>query len=521
LQDEIVCLLFHAIVGTSRLPLTSVESALPGFSLGEIGYFHRQSLESAARASGPMRSPEQLIERCLGELQTPLEKAKLIELLLRTSTFDQLDDVARYLALRWDGLGWPRSGLMPLYRNMFNDVTLSPYTDFVKNALGFLEILSALDRLSKEEIVDFLSFLLRQTARHLTAYDLFAFHHRGANYPDALLLDEVLRAYLKKIENLPEQFVPAEADEDHTATRKRIRRRALRQGLLMWRTYQGLAVPEWPTSLGENARILPAPFDRVPEEQILEPRARTKRLFTGKDLSLDPLPVRGVISSSLADLECLEEFQELGTAIYLDRPLGYSLPTGEPDQTPLLSYELFSRSVAEARLRLLDTLGDSSRTSTDLSGMKLPNSGLPLRPEAGGQKAGVVAIEDAAKIAKDFMVLRTTRASARQFLDLFDFASLGKRFDLAFLDATQPMLIIRANAIELREPSVIAVFDAQLRRRLELEADPSKGYETRGGIQLPVNGLRVLRVWTIDPSDGERREHNLQQEQIVVYARRP
>ena len=515
LQNEIVCLLFHAIVGTSRLPLTSVESALPGFSLGEIGYVHRPSLDGAARASGPMRSPEQLIERCLGRLQTSPETAKLIELLLRTSTSEQVGDVARHFALRWERLGWPRSRFMALYRSMFNDVALSPYADFVKNALGFLEILSALDRLRKEEVIDFLSYLLRQTARHLTAYDLFTFHHRGANYPDALLLDEVLRAYLKKIENLPEQFLPAEADEDHAATRKRIRRRALRQGLLMWRTYQGLAVPEWPTSPGENNRILPAPFERVPEEQIVEPRARTKRLFMGRNLPLDPLPVRGVISSSLADLKYPEEFQELGTAIYLDRPLGYSLPAGEPDQTPLLSYELFSRSLAENRLRLLERELCGAKID-DLHGMRLLNSGLPLRVEAGSQRAGVVAIEDAAKIAKDFMVLRTTRESARSFLHLFDFGSLAKRFDLGFLDAEQPMLIIRANAIERREPTVLVIFDAQLRRRLEIEVDPSKGYRTSGGIQLPVAGLRVLRVWTADPTNGELRECGLEHEPALA-----
>src|SRR5438128_1161102 len=36
LRDELICLLFHAVVGLSRLPLTSIESPLPAFSLGEL-----------------------------------------------------------------------------------------------------------------------------------------------------------------------------------------------------------------------------------------------------------------------------------------------------------------------------------------------------------------------------------------------------------------------------------------------------------------------------------------------------
>ena len=50
-------------------------------------------------------------------------------------------------------------------------------------------------------------WLLRQLGRHLTAYDLVTFHHRGANYPDALLLDDLLRRYLLRIERTPELFV--------------------------------------------------------------------------------------------------------------------------------------------------------------------------------------------------------------------------------------------------------------------------------------------------------------------------
>src|SRR5205807_5936218 len=40
LLDELVCRVFHAVVGASRLPLTSAEVPLPAFSLGRLAYFY-------------------------------------------------------------------------------------------------------------------------------------------------------------------------------------------------------------------------------------------------------------------------------------------------------------------------------------------------------------------------------------------------------------------------------------------------------------------------------------------------
>src|SRR5262245_43301361 len=39
--DELACLLCQAVVGTSRLPLTSLEAPLPAFALGQLGYVYR------------------------------------------------------------------------------------------------------------------------------------------------------------------------------------------------------------------------------------------------------------------------------------------------------------------------------------------------------------------------------------------------------------------------------------------------------------------------------------------------
>src|SRR5262249_35041333 len=156
------------------------------------------------------------------------------------------------------------------FRALFAEVALSPYTDFVEKTLAFLQLLLERDYFSPADLVDFLSYLLRQLGRHLTAYDLVTFHHFGANYPDALLLDAVLKWYLELIEQHPTLFTSPRSAE---AVEKppRLRRRALRQGWLLRRTYEGHPVPDAPTSPGENARAWPPPHERVPEEQITNP----------------------------------------------------------------------------------------------------------------------------------------------------------------------------------------------------------------------------------------------------------
>src|SRR5258708_27153959 len=112
-----------------------------------------------------------------------------------------------------------------------------------------------------------------------------------------MLLDAALKAYLKMAVAMPALFLPANTDDE----RKRIRRRALRQGWLLRRFYEGLPVPDAPTSPGENLRILPPPHQRVPDEQILHIEKRTRRLYDG-----DPLPLgaeaRALLRQSFTDL---------------------------------------------------------------------------------------------------------------------------------------------------------------------------------------------------------------------------
>src|SRR5262249_45958557 len=147
-----------------------------------------------------------------------------------------------------------------------------------------MECLESQGAFRTEDMADCLGFLLRQLGRHLTAYDLVTFHHKGANYPDALMLDALLKSFLRVVERKPELFTRESTDLPRESNGKRYRRSALRQAWLLRRQYEGHLVPDAPTSPGENSRVLPPPHIRVLDEQILNPSRRTKRLYDGDPL---------------------------------------------------------------------------------------------------------------------------------------------------------------------------------------------------------------------------------------------
>ncbi|MCI0460828.1 MAG: hypothetical protein L0Z62_28095 [Gemmataceae bacterium] len=499
LLDELAGRLFQAVVGTSRLPLTSVEAPLPAFTLGQLAYFHRPG---ATAADPPMRSWRDLLAGALHEALSSSEPAKLLEMLLRCVSASDLPEAVERFVARWREIGRGVGALPALLRGLFNDVSLSPWTDFVDRALRFVELLVEQGYLTVEAQVDFLGYLLRQIGRHLTAYDLVTFHHFGANYPDALLLDAVLKTYLHLIERHPTLF--------EGEGRARVRRRALRQGWLLRRRYEGHLVPDAPTSPGENARVLPPPHTRVPEEQITMPHRRRRRLYDG-----DPLPGHvgeqgwRVLSQSIDDLRHPEELLELGMGVFIDRPLGVFKAPAEPDQTLLLSYEAFSRSLAECRLQQLAQDGALSGVLTWASGGCEPPGaaagiggftpparlrdgalvrGLAL-DSVGSDRRPVVQLADARKAADDFVILRTLPRAVKEFLRQYDLASLLPREALDFLTSGEPVLIVRG----LPRPGglpLLVVYDAQMRPRLELEVDGRQGYVSRGGVEYPRAGLR-------------------------------
>jgi hypothetical protein len=255
----------------------------------------------------------------------------------------------------------------------------------------------------------------------------------------------------------------------------------------------------------------------VPEEQILYPHKRPKRLFAGDLLENGlPEPARTVLRQSIQDLGHPQELRELGLAIFLDRPFDAGKAPQEPDQTLLFSYLAFSRSIAGQRLQsLAGDLGlipdraayEAYRRALDL----LPVLGIPANAVAGTSRRGCISLADARKAAEDFLVLCTTAHSTRDFLKLYAFGPLLQRFSLNDLQGSAPVLIVRT------APAGLAFYAGQLRKRLELDFDPRSGYAARGGIEYPLSPLRVLRVW--EERDGELREFDLTAEPILLAPR--
>jgi hypothetical protein len=503
LRDELICQLFHAVVGR-RLPLSSVEAPLPDFSFGRLFYCYR----GRTPVGGPIHSVAQVPSGMLSAELCCSEQARLLEALLRAASRENLPSAVQAFMLRWRALGHTRAGdLIALLRTLFNEVSLSPYTDFAEHVLGFLPCLQQ-DRDLPAEI-DFKVYLVRQLCRHLTAYDLVTFHHRGANYPDALLLDRLLKDLLASAQREPQVQLDAPDDSQDMRRLKRLRRRALRQGWLVRRSYEDHPVPDLPTSPGENSRVLPPSHPRVPEEQILQTGKRTRRLYAG-----DPLtnyltgPAEEVLRQSAADLSHPEERRELGAALFLDRPFGGGKAPAEPDGTLLLASVASSRTIAEGRLRALarDTRMSEEEVERVRQGLEVP--GLPLDAVGPAVKPATVSLADARRAATDFVFLRTMPGSVSALLAQFDFASLAARLDLDFLLGGRPVLLARA----VDGPGLV-VYDEELRPRLELAGRLAGGYFWRAGQEYPAAGLQVVRVWEGGVQRASRAE------EIVVRPR--
>jgi hypothetical protein len=455
LREAVASWLFRAVVGLSRLPLTSVEAPLPGFSLGELAYFYKNKE---------------------GRQET---RARWLEFTLRSVPAEDIGESAATSVRLWRESGMGAAGGLGLLRAVFNDAALSPYTDFVDKTLAFLRHLVILQCITAEQHVDFIGRLLRQLARHLTAYDLFTFHHRGANYPDALLLDAAVKEYLQLLEQHTSLFV----GDDRAA---RIRRRALRQAWLHRRRYEGHLVPDAPTSPGENMRVLPPPHVRVPEEQIVNPGKRTRRLYRD-----DPLPDQvgpqglRILQQCGRDLQRDAEARELGMALFIERPLGTVKFPGEPDLSPLLAHEAYSQSLAErglmelAREPLLRVSADDVARSRQVLYQARPVDGLqasllPAEPQC------VVSLADATRAASDFVILRTLPGSVQAFCDRPDVAAVLQRQGINL--AEQACWLVVGNVTSAGTPGVL-IRDAAGNHVLQLEVDASQNVKLFGDVK--------------------------------------
>jgi hypothetical protein len=416
---------------------------------------------------------------------------------------------------RWSQRQHTSADLPGLLRTMFNQVSLSPYTDLVPKTLAFLHALEANHIFHGEQVLDFLSFLLRHIGRHLTAFDLVTFHHRGANYPDALLLDDVLKGYLACLYLWPERFLDAADENESVRRQKRIRRRALRQGWLLRRRYEGHAVPDLPTSPGENMRVLPPSHPRVPEEQITQPARRSRQLYADDPLlpRLHVGRIAEVLRQSFLDLENADEWRELGLGVFLDRPLGVGKAATEPDSTLLLSAEAFSISIAQQRvLAMADDLGIPSEDAIVQRLLaRPPLAGLPLDAIGGPVRPGTISLADARRASSDFVFLRSTPSSVKAFLMQFDFTPLAQRFSIDDLLQGEKLLIARSGAND-----ELAIYDVQSRPRIELEVATEAGFQSWAGQEYPANGLRVLSVSVPATDSGQLQTHNLRNELLLL-----
>lgn len=460
LAEELRLALTRAVSG-SPLPLTPPEAPHPLFSVGR--WFLCPRAEDAA---APADSADELLGRFLAPAHAVGEAGRVVEAWLRALP-DDAPPPAATLARQAAAAGMTPADLLAVLRRLFLDVSLSPWTGFARRTLDVLTGLEEGGIVTPEQAIDFLGWLLRLLGRHLTAYDLVTFHHRGANYPDALLLDLVLGDYLVRLERHPERFAGAPG---------RLRRRALRQAYVVRRRYEGHLVPDVPTSPGEYQRVYPGGPSRPPEEQILQPLRRRRRLYDETPLLLGAA-ARAALAASLADLDHPAERLELGAAVFLDRPFGGGKGPVEPDATPLLCSLAHSRYIAERRLRQLaaDVGGGAAVEELELPGLALDAIGPPVRP-------GTVSLADAARAGPDFVFRHTLPGSL---------AALARRIDVmpvAWLTSDRVLL-----ARSPRGPG-LTVYDRAWRPRLELQPCLQAGYVLRGGVEVPAAGLRATHL---------------------------
>ncbi len=520
LNAELATYVFLAMIGANRLPITSIESPLPAFSLGEFSYLPRLK-----GPTGAWTDPVAFLSAALDDERPLVEQAKALETALRATSTDQLPALVaaleRHKVRRQSGLDW----LAGLFRAVFNNVALSPYTEFANRMLAVLSELASPERLGAAVVGDVFSFMLRHLCRHLTAFDLTLFHNFGANYPDALFLDALLKAYLPSIESNAELWLVHTDDTAAIVRLKRRRRRGLRQACLLRQQYEGHRVPDAPTSLGENRRVLPALFVRVPEEQITQVAKRHRRLFQG-DLLVRVLTEMGrnALDESVADLQCPFELRELGMAQFLDRPLGIVKEPGAVDHTPLLCYEAFSRSIAQRRLARMRAAGWITTEQHDhyLAALsELPVLGVAAADVMVVERPGVVSLADAQKVAGDFIFLRTTRGSLADLLLRYNLQPLERASPETgkWLNSAESILLVQH--VPPGKPPTQATLrfygqDAIVRLELGFVPGPDTmvHYRERLGVDLATR-LQVLKVW----DSGGGNERDLRNQPVLLEPR--
>lgn len=460
--------LLLALIGTSRLAITSTESPHPAWSWGQCHYL-----------LGTWSSPDGWWTR---ESDPWLERGRLAGCdfeLRRTDPLQMPAAATRIVAGAIDG--GHEAAFADTLRGLFGELALTPAHHLLANLMALLGVWRERtpDGATWTELM---ADMVRQLSRHLTAFDLRRFHNQGANYPDAILIDGFVKLLL------PRSAEPATAEPLMTACRLR-------------RELEGLPVPDEPTSPGDLMRVRPGGDPGQLEKQIVDPAARQRRLF-------DADPLAPLLPAHLLELwrHHRLDVKELGLALFLDRPLGVPKVAQRVavDRTPLVSYLAFSHSLASKRLAALAEWGwlgtdQAAELRAQLGQLVVP--GIPVAELPLPQpRPGVVCLEDARRAAADFAVIAITERGRRELLADAVANAPAEEALLAWLRSRECRLILRSPRPRLMaEPQAyLTAYDRSLRPRYELALpcpmEEVKYAESPGREDLG-DGLLLVGAW--------------------------
>jgi hypothetical protein len=111
ITSEIAALLFHAVVGTSRLPLTSLEAPLPAYTFGQVAYCFQSMDASASDQSIDTWTTRRLRDRVPRAITS-----RLLEFSIRATSASEIPNLAAAWGQRWSQSGRSGAELAELLR---------------------------------------------------------------------------------------------------------------------------------------------------------------------------------------------------------------------------------------------------------------------------------------------------------------------------------------------------------------------------------------------------------------------
>src|SRR5262249_19093108 len=142
--------------------------------------------------------------------------------------------------------------------------------------------------------------------------------------------------------------------------------------------------------------------------------------------------------------------------------------------------------------------------------------GIPIPVRSILPRPGVPSLEDAFKVAPDFVLLRTTRRTVNDFLTQFDLEPVRKIFETDLSLPGQKVIILGGMKSGDGTGSLV-VDDACV--RLEFEFDSKAGYVVDRCHEYPAGGLRLVRAWYRNPKSQAMTEADMREMDIRIGPR--